>query len=185
MAFCERVPPRPVLSPIHHLYQDRPTTVPTSTSLTSPAWRRSPLSKRKRLNLTPQWRWSCSRRVLTWFGVYRASWSWTGSLCPTVTVSLAHRPDLELLLRIRAEPSRRNGGGRDDRKSWLGCNGVGPLESSGERGGDTFLFYNVTVIMLWFGNCAIYIHRLRKTGITLHFQVSMLLFRPGWKVSVP
>lgn len=47
---------------------------------------------------------------------------------PTEPSSLAHRPDLELLLRIRAKPSRRSGEGwgwgDDDRKSWLGCNGV-------------------------------------------------------------
>lgn len=30
---------------------------------------------------------------------------------PTETFSLAHRPDLELLLRIRAKPSRWNGEG--------------------------------------------------------------------------
>lgn len=108
------------------------------------------------------------------YSVYRVTWRWTvvSLRCPTVTSSLAHRPDLELLLRIRAKPSRCSGGG-NGRKSWLGCNGVGPLESSGEKGGDIFLFYNGTVIMLWFYKCAVFIRRRRKTEIKLTFQVSV------------
>lgn len=38
---------------------------------------------------------------------------------PTETFSLAHRPDLELLLRIRAIPSRWNGGGGERRQEIL------------------------------------------------------------------
>ena len=56
------------------------------------------------------------------------------------------RPDLELLLRIRAKPLRRNERGARQETS-TGCNGVGPLEALA-KGGDISLFYNVTVIML-------------------------------------
>lgn len=39
--------------------------------------------------------------------------------------------------------------------------------------------------MLWFDKCAVYIRRWTKTGIKLTFQVSVVLFKPRWKVSVP
>lgn len=94
--------------------------------------------------------------------------------CPTATFSLAHRPDLELLLRIWTEPSRRDGGG-GERKSWLGCNGVGPLES--EKGGeDIFLFYNVAVIMLWFDNVCGVKWRKAEPELTSQVSASLVLF---------
>lgn len=110
--------------------------------------------------------------------------------CPTVTSSLAHRPDLELLLRIRAKPSRCSGeggwGGWERRQEILtGMQWSRTTGKLGRKGGDIFLFYNGAVIMLWFDNCAVYIRRSRKTEIKLTFQVSVHLSESRWKVSVP
>lgn len=39
--------------------------------------------------------------------------------------------------------------------------------------------------MLWFDKCGVWIRRPRETGIKLTSQVSILLYKSRWKVSLP